>query len=547
MPITHLLRRNDDTRHAVSAVRAGLRSGAVDPGTAAATIEELLARLDSTEGFLVALFEGSHDAMVLTDAEFRFVAVNAAAAELYGLAREALVGRSGADFTVPDQNSAQVRRELLERGRIRGQSRIVRPNGEQRVIEYAATANILPGLNLSMLRDVTERVRLEAQLRQMQRLDSVGNLAGGIAHDFNNLLSVVLSYTSIILEETRAGDPLRQDIEMIRDAGQRATALTKQLLAFSRQQVLEPKVIDLNRVVAGVEKMLRRVLSEEVELSVLAAPGLGHVHADANQIEQVLLNLVVNSRDAMPSGGRLLIETANVVLDEAYAAKHVDVVPGRYVLLAVTDTGVGMDAETQRRAFEPFFSTKPKDRGTGLGLATVFGIVRQSGGHIWMYSEPGHGTTIKVYLPHTPQPLDPESGSAPIEKQTGTETILLVEDDAQVRQVALMILRRHGYNVLEAASGGDALLICEDYEARIDLLVTDVVMPRMNGRKLALRLGTIRPDLRVLYMSGYTDNAIVHHGVLDAGVVFLQKPITPDNLLRKVREALQTPVPRRSS
>jgi two-component system cell cycle sensor histidine kinase/response regulator CckA len=354
-----------------------------------------------------------------------------------------------------------------------------------------------------------------------------------VAHDFNNLLSVVLSYSQMLAEDLKEDDPMRADLEEIRNAGLRAVELTRQLLAFSRQQVLEPKIIDLTAIVGGMEKMLRRLIGEDVELTAFGAPGLGKVLVDPGQIEQVILNLVVN-----PRGGMLTIEMANVVLDEAYASEHVGVTPGTHVMLAVSDTGTGMDAATKARMFEPFFTTKEKGKGTGLGLATVFGIVQQSGGTIWVYSEPGEGTTFKVYFPLAAGAIRalvaaPDRGSV-----HGSETILLVEDEEAIRVVTRTILRKHGYTVLEAQNGGDALLLCEQHPSTIHLLLTDVVMPRMSGRQLAERLQPLRPDMKVLYMSGYTDDAVVRHGILEATLAFIQKPITPDGLLRKVREAL---------
>jgi signal transduction histidine kinase/CheY-like chemotaxis protein len=400
------------------------------------------------------------------------------------------------------------------------------------------------------VQDITSRklaearhAKLEEQFRQAQKMETIGSLAGGVAHDFNNLMSVVLSYSELLAEDMKEEDPMRADLQEIRAAGLRAVDLTRQLLAFSRQQVLAPKVIDLTGIVLGMERMLRRLLGEDIDLTVSCAPDLGKVLVDPGQMDQVIMNLAVNARDAMPRGGMITIETGEVSLDEQYAAEHVGVTAGPHVMLAVSDTGTGMDKATQDRMFEPFFTTKEKGKGTGLGLATVFGIVRQSGGTIWVYSELGKGTTFKVYFPIASRTSVDDAPAAHVERRTvhGMETILLVEDEERVRVLARTILRRYGYNVLEAQSGGDAFLLCEQYTATIHLLLTDVVMPRMGGRQLAERLAPIRPTMKVLYMSGYTDDAVVRHGILDSTIAFVQKPITPDALARKVREVLDAP------
>ena len=379
----------------------------------------------------------------------------------------------------------------------------------------------------------------EEQFRQSQKLEAVGLLAGGIAHDFNNLLTAINGYSELALMKLKQEDPLHRNLEEIKKSGERAANLTRQLLAFSRKQMLQPRVLDLNSVVVDIEKMLRRLIGEDINLRTSFDPALGSTKADPGQIEQVVMNLAVNARDAMPAGGKLTIETANIYLDERYAREHVGVTPGRYVMLAVTDTGTGMDAETQARIFEPFFTTKGEGKGTGLGLSTVYGIVKQSGGNVWVYSEVGHGTTFKVYLPRVDEDAEEYKRTTETEEiLRGTETILLAEDEEVVRTLACEILETYGYRVLEATGGGAALLICEREKEQIDLLITDVVMPELSGRQLAERLKQLRPDMRVLYMSGYTDNAIVHQGVLDKGANFIQKPFSPDALARKVREVL---------
>jgi two-component system cell cycle sensor histidine kinase/response regulator CckA len=386
-------------------------------------------------------------------------------------------------------------------------------------------------------------VGLEEQLRQSQKMEAVGRLAGGVAHDFNNLLSVVLSYSELLLEDLPLDAPAREDVEEIRRAGVRAADLTRQLLMFSRQQVIEPKVLDLNEVLAGMDKMLRRVVGEDIELTSLPAASLGRVNVDPGSIEQVVMNLAINARDAMPTGGKLTLETANVVLDDAYVKSHLGASPGPYVMLSVTDSGSGMDKATVARIFEPFFTTKELGKGTGLGLSTVIGIVQQSRGTIWVYSEIGVGTTFKVYLPLVD--AVPQIAAADVVPATirGSEVILLVEDEAQVRDVARGILLRHGYTVLAASYGEEALAIAARHPGPIHLLLSDVVMPKMSGPELARRLGAVRPGIAVLCMSGYTDDSALRHGVIEAEIAYLQKPLTVEGLTRKVREVLDARPP----
>lgn len=393
-------------------------------------------------------------------------------------------------------------------------------------------------------REITERKFLEQQLLQSQRMEAVGRLAGGVAHDFNNLLTAIIGYSELMLMDSNVNQTARASAEEIKKAGQRAAGLTRQLLAFSRKQVLQPKVIEMNAVVEDMNKMLRRLIGEDIELITVLEESRGRVKADPGQIEQVIMNLVVNARDAMPRGGKLTIETANIELDELYSRKHMEVEPGSYVMLAVSDTGHGMDKEILSHIFEPFFTTKEAGRGTGLGLATVYGIIRQSGGNIWVYSEPDQGSTFKVYLPRVKAEADAcEAPACRKELHQGSETILLVEDEDAVRTLASEILQMSGYKVFEAQRGSEAIEICEREHGPINMMVTDVVMPRMSGPQLADHLAEVRPDMKVLYMSGYTDSSVINHGVLASGTAFLQKPFTPASLLTKVREILNAEQP----
>jgi signal transduction histidine kinase len=380
----------------------------------------------------------------------------------------------------------------------------------------------------------------EEQLRQSQKLEAIGQLAGGVAHDFNNLLTVIGGYSSILLGRISEDSPHRVAVEEIKKASERASALTRQLLAFSRKQILQPKLLDLNGVSADIEKMVRRLISEDIVLFILTDPLLGKVKADPGQVEQVLLNLIVNARDAMPQGGKLTIETANRFLSEEYALRHA-ASAGRYVMLAVSDSGCGMDAEVKEHIFEPFFTTKGAGKGTGLGLSTVYGIVKQSGGHIWLYSELNRGTTFKVYLPRldeNQEELEASIGTTAMPK--GTETVLLVEDEEQVRGILTDMLESQGYHVVVASDGNEALNIASLHDGTIHLLLTDVVMPQMSGRQLAEHAAAIRPEMKILYMSGYTDDAIVRHGLLDEKLNFLQKPFDSAAVARKVREVLDS-------
>ena len=490
------------------------------------------------------LFETNPEPMFVYDFDtLRILAVNDAAVTRYGYSEREFLDLTLRDIRSPE-DQARLVEELSRRpdaGAERSGVRHRAKDGKQFEVDLVARPLEFAGrrARLVLARDVTAQRQLEGQLRQSQKMEAVGQLAGGIAHDFNNLLTAILGSTQLLLHNTPPGDPRREDAEEIRHAGLRAAELTRQLLAFSRRQVLAPKVLDLNAVVGNMDRMLQRLLGEDVELATSLDPAAGTVNADPGQLEQVLLNLAVNARDAMPGGGRLSVGTGRVTLLEEHVERRHRLPPGDYACLAVTDTGEGMDEATQAHLFEPFFTTKEVGKGTGLGLATVYGIVKQSGGYIWVYSEPAHGTTVKVYLPRVhgvaEAPLPPPP---PAEVRGGHETVLLVEDATPVRTLARRSLEACGYRVLDAADGPTALELSARHADGIDILVTDVVMPGMSGRELAERLAPARPSMKVLYTSGYTDDAMVRQGVLSAGVAFLQKPFVPDTLARKVRDVL---------
>jgi PAS domain S-box-containing protein len=503
------------------------------------------AALRASEERFRALVENSSDSVVVVDGEGRISYVSGSSHRHLGWQPHEMMGQSIFDFLHPDDRelAAATQSEALQRPgeTVSAEVRFRHADGSWRIMEGFAVNRLndpsVGGIILNA-RDITERRRLEEQLRQAQKMEAVGQLAGGIAHDFNNLLTAILGYTNLLIDEMPKDDPLRQDLEEIKSAGDRAASLTRQLLAFSRRQMLQPQVVDLNALVQQLEKLLRRLISEDVELVTVLAPGLPAIKVDPASIEQVLVNLVVNARDAMPHGGRITIETGVADLDDRYVDTHPSAAPGRYVMLAVSDTGQGMDQGTRSRIFEPFFTTKEQGKGSGLGLATVYGIVQQSDGSIGVYSEPGHGTSFKVYLPTTDAAAPARVSTANSDSTNkGWETVLLVEDEDAVRALAREVLRRNGYVVIEARHGLDALRLAERHPDPIHLLITDVVMPHMSGRELADRFSEVRPAMKVLFMSGYTDHAAMHRH-LTPGAAFLQKPFTPETFARKVRSML---------
>jgi two-component system cell cycle sensor histidine kinase/response regulator CckA len=511
--------------------------------------------LRASEARFARLWESGIVGIAIADTRGNTYDANDAYLQMIGYARAELAAGEvrWADQTPPEWDAvdAQAVAQLQAGGAATPWEKELFRKDRTRVPVLIGVAMLDADRCIAFVSDLTERKRVEAslrrsdeQLRQSQKMEAVGVLAGGIAHDFNNALSVVLSYAEMMLEDLRPGEPMREGVEEICKAGKRAAGLTRQLLMFSRQQVVAPRILNLKDVLLDVDKMLYRILGADIELVSLHDDDLGHIRIDVGAIEQVIVNLVVNARDAMPTGGKLTIETANVVLDEAYVNEHHGALAGPHVRLTVTDSGIGMDRATQARIFEPFFTTKARGKGTGLGLSTVFGIVQQGGGSIWVYSEPGIGTTFKIHLPRIDANASAATRNTPAAASTlrGNETILLVEDEDQVRVVAADILRKHGYKVLDARNAGEAMLLSETSDA-INLLLTDVVMPQMSGPVLAKRIAGCFPSVRILCMSGYTDDSVVRHGVLEATMAYLQKPFTPETLTRKVREVLDAPAP----
>jgi two-component system, cell cycle sensor histidine kinase and response regulator CckA len=538
-------------RDEIASMAASFNRMAAQVEASSSTLEDQAAELEAANEELReselryrGLVEHSPDA-ILVHRDMRLEFVNDAAARLLGATTPAeLIGRPVLELVHP-ADRAEVAARIRRNAELRQptpalEQRIIGMNGAVIAVETVGMPFTLDGQQavLTIIRDVSERKRLEDHVRQAQRMEAVGQLAGGIAHDFNNLLTVITSYSAMLLAEQSTTPDVRADLEEIKSAADRAAALTRQLLAFSRRQLLQPRVLDVNELALNLEKMLRRLLREDIELVTALDPALGLVHADPGQLEQVIVNLAVNARDAMPDGGRLTIETANVTLDESFGPLP-EGGAGDHVMLAVSDTGHGMTEAVKAHIFEPFFTTKETGKGTGLGLSTVYGIVQQSGGSIWVYSEPGQGTTFKIYLPLAVAARTKRDSPPPrLPVSVGSETILLVEDEERVRRAARRILEGSGYTVLEAATGAEAVRLCETHPTPIGLVLTDMVMPEMGGRELSAHVVRLRPEAKILFMSGYTEDVALHHDVLAPGAMFLDKPFTPVSLTQKVREAL---------
>ena len=490
------------------------------------------------------LFENTKDILFTVDLEGNVTSVNKAAEEIMGWPRNEALQKNIKCLVAPEHTvlcNEVMRRIVSEEPLQHFEIAMLRKDGRKVLLEANARlirSNGKKDYVQGIARDVTERRQLENMVRQSQKLEAIGRLSGGLAHDFNNLLCVINGHTELLTEALQPDDPAVRSVTQIRKAADSAAALTRQLLAFSRRQVFHPQIVDLNAIVTETERLLARLIDEHIEFYTALDPALGRVMVDPVQVEQVIINLVLNARDAMPQGGKLTIETSNLDLEEDHQLKLSQIPSGKYVLLSLTDTGCGMNEETQNRIFEPFYTTKEMGKGTGLGLATVYGIVKQSGGYIWVYSEEGRGTTFKVYLPRVARPLTEARPSRHIEISKGAETILVVEDAEPLRALTKEFLAASGYTVLEAANGDEALRIAKSYAGTIDLLLTDVVMPRMSGKPLVEQMAEIRPHTRVLYMSGYPNDGIVQAGILANGVALLEKPFTRELLSKRVRQAL---------
>jgi len=498
------------------------------------------------------LYDSSRDAIMIITPDKVFLNGNPACVKMFGCRNEdefisltsmALSPEYQPDGALSFEKSQKMISIAMEHGSHFFKWKHKRVDGEEFYSTVLLASMKLYGKKIlqATVRDITEHKRLEAQLHMAQKMEAIGKLAGGVAHDFNNILTVIMGNAGLALMEVGKDNTLREEIEEIRKAGKRAASLTRQLLAFSRKQIIQPKILNINELLTGIEKMLGRLIGEDIELLTIPEPALWQVKIDPGQIEQVIINLAINARDAMPKGGNLTIETDNADLNENYFREHgiEGEKPGHYAVLAVSDTGSGMDKKTLEHIFEPFFTTKEVGKGTGLGLSTVYGIVRQNNGFIWVYSEPGQGTTFKVYLSEVKKDADLEKKEqTPVDDPGGSETVLIIEDNDLLRNFVQKALQGYGYRVMDAENGEDALRVCKEHDGRIDLMITDVIMPKMGGREAAKRLQPLYPQMKVIYMSGYTDNAIVHHGVLERGLNFLEKPFTPEGLARKAREVL---------
>jgi two-component system, cell cycle sensor histidine kinase and response regulator CckA len=503
--------------------------------------------LKESREYLNQIINNIGDPLFVRDREHNFVLVNDAFCRFFHRTREEILGRTRLESLNKElQNSIWEAEEAVLRTGTENitEDKVTDFQGNSRIV--MAKKSLLTDKRgnrqiIGVLRDISEYKRLEAQFLQAQKMEAIGILAGGVAHDFNNLLNVINGYSELVLNDIAPNSPIRKDIEQIKDAGQRAATLTSQLLAFGRKQIMQPEILDLNKVITRMGVMLRRLIGEDIELISITDPNLSPVNADPGKIEQLVMNLVVNARDAMPQGGKLTIETANAEFDDGYLKEHPVARKGSYVMLAVSDNGIGMDSVTLAHLFEPFYTTKEKGKGTGLGLSTVYGIVKQSDGLVWTYSELGKGTTFKIYFPRA----NGEAAEDAVAVKTdsgfrGSETVLVVEDEASVRSLTGRILRERGYKVLEAENGIEALRLAEEFAGNIDLVLTDAIMPGMSGKELVSRIQKLRPTIKSLFVSGYTDNSIVHHGILDANVAFLQKPFSRDGLAHKVRQVLDS-------